>query len=184
MSTNNYFVVPSARRPKPCVTETTTDPLVGKVVDAGDTRYVIVARCEVSSRMKSWKTSQRTIVPLPTGTFYCRARVEGSDGIDVLLRVEKEKVDDVVKLRGEVIDRADEEWIAVKVAKILESENTPNDVDWARFFFFDDTDPTSTLKAFDAAKLLSSSIAVYKPVSIPGPWSSAKLVGEGSLGAN
>lgn len=187
MSTStNYFVVPTARAPKSRMTTSTTDPKVGSVVTIGESVFRVVARYDVATRVKTWKTNEsRTIIPIPTGTLYYRAKLEsGPTGFDVVLRGEKNKDGDVVTFAWSIVEKDSEEWIAIKVAKILEDDANPNEVDWSRFFFFDDRDPASTLKAYDAARLVSSSVAVFRPIAIPGPWSTAKLVGDFSGGAN
>jgi hypothetical protein len=54
----------------------------------------------------------------------------------------------------------------------------PFPIDWARYFFFDDTDPSSTLRAYDAARRVSSGIAAYRAPSCSGPWGDIKIIGD------
>ncbi len=54
----------------------------------------------------------------------------------------------------------------------------PLPVDWARYFFFDDTDPSSTLRAFEGARRVSAGIAAFRTPTCPGPWASVKVIGE------
>lgn len=185
--TNNYFVVPKTRRPRAILSENGGDALVGRRVKAGDLTYRLLSRFDVQYRVKGWTNGQRAVVPVPPTTCYFRARLEtaaGESGAEVVLRVEKDKAGPDAVLTCKVIDRSDEEWITVKVAKILETPSKPDDVDWARYFFFDDRDPASTLKAYEAAKLVSSKMAIFKPAPIPGPWSSAGVVGVTSIETN
>lgn len=62
----------------------------------------------------------------------------------------------------------------------------PMIIDFSRFFFFDEHDPASILRAWEGARALTSAacIATYRPVPVTGPWSSARLVGESNLGSN
>ncbi len=189
-ASNNYFVVPQARRHKSRLVEILTDPNVGKIAAIGEAAFRAVGRFDVSSRIKTWRTTgQRSIIPIASGTFYFRGQQETvagevSRGPEVVLRLEKVKDGDRIPLNWEVVERDSEEWISIKVAKILETPSKPSDVDWARYFFFDDKDPASALRAFDAARTISSQVAAFRPVTLPGPWSAAKLVGDSGPGAN
>jgi hypothetical protein len=62
-----------------------------------------------------------------------------------------------------------------KAMRILARKPLP--VDWSRYFFFDDRDPISSLHAYEMAKRLSATPAVYKQVAIAGPWSHCPLLG-------
>ena len=184
---NNYFVVPKQRRARALMSETNSDPLVGREVKIGEFSYRLETRYDVENRVKGWPNGARTVVPVPPTTCYFRAHLQtfvGHEGHDVIIRVEKDKTGPNAQLTCTVIDRSDEEWIQLKVAKIVEAPPRADDVDWSRYFFFDDRDPASTLKAYEAAKVKSSKVAIFKPVPIPGPWSASNVVGVSNIGAN
>lgn len=79
-----------------------------------------------------------------------------------------------------LVEDAEEEDVNLDVVKrrigrIL--ANPPLPIDANSLFFFDDTDPTSALRAYDEAKRRSSEVVVFKAVPIDGPWSAAPIVG-------
>lgn len=75
----------------------------------------------------------------------------------------------------EELDNSEAAQLRRKCERIL--ERSPLPVDWARYFFFEDTNVASTLRAFDSARRLSASIAVFKDPSCSGPWADTKVIG-------
>ena len=73
-------------------------------------------------------------------------------------------------------DASDASVIRQKSEKILSRPPLP--IRWERFFFFDGSDPTSTLRAYEAARRFSAGVAAFKVPTCPGPWASVKLIGD------
>ncbi len=69
-----------------------------------------------------------------------------------------------------------------RIERIVSRKPLP--VDWARYFFFDDEDTASTLRAFDAAKRVSAQFAVFRAPSSQGPWGDVRVIGTVEEAAN
>ena len=56
----------------------------------------------------------------------------------------------------------------------------PSIIDFSRFFFFDERDPASILRAWEGARASGSAwcIAAYRTPPVQGPWSNSPAVGE------
>jgi hypothetical protein len=84
----------------------------------------------------------------------------------------------LLEAQGDPVEEA-----ATKMQRIMAKKPIP--VDFARVFFFDDADPASCLKAWEAARCLSSpsSISVFRSPLAHGPWTGTRVVGEAATAA-
>lgn len=185
--TNNYFLVPAFRARKKTMV-VVPDPRLPAFVPLGDVSYRVLGKYDVSTivRRADVDSAQRTIAPIRLGVLYLKVEMlVGGIPAERILKckidlVEVNGVDDRHDLSNlSLVDPEGDEWLGIKTAKLLEEPNVPKDVDWIRYFFFDDSDAVSTLKAFEGAKRVTSEPAVYRPIKIAGPWGDLPTIGQG-----